>query len=464
MAGFLTTGVDKTQLLSEASEVFSEKTLTQSKYAPSFKAAFKDLTKIYKEQISSWWEIQSIENYLKNKIGPRGLRITLTPAARCRSASLISKWEDEATKSSLRFMHLLHKEEKANLVKLESNLKDQIEQTQKFGGEAEFASKELQLKNTIDKFPFHLKERKHRQFNRDLQDFRDNRVYFTLDRNNLQIKRPETDISSSDTEASENERETGQTYRGRGFCVLQQSSMIANNIHYNLSTVVDHGETILFQCNEGMVAENKLEAKCELGKINYPRCTAADICKTPEIQNGFLKIEQQASYNSGSYVEFECNEGYVIDVAMKVKCENGQWSKLPVCYSPCKISPEDLTKHNIQLLSSNDPKTIPAKNYKHGTEISVACKSGFRRPTFIDLVLECYDGKFRYPRCFSGRTCRIVQDDLDENNLELDEVHDNEVFYAEGEVIQYKCKNGFEYRGRPTGICSEQALSYPKCT
>ncbi|XP_044156525.1 complement factor H-related protein 1-like isoform X1 [Bufo gargarizans] len=61
----------------------------------------------------------------------------------------------------------------------------------------------------------------------------------------------------------------------RGFCVLQQSTMIANNIHYNLSTVVDHGQTILFQCNDGMMAENKLEAKCEQRKINYPRCTAA---------------------------------------------------------------------------------------------------------------------------------------------------------------------------------------------
>ncbi|XP_040263211.1 complement factor H isoform X4 [Bufo bufo] len=250
----------------------------------------------------------------------------------------------------------------------------------------------------------------------------------------------------------------------RGFCVLQQSTMLANNIHYNLSTVVDHGQTILFQCNDGMMAENKLEAKCEQRKINYPRCTAAKSCKTPEILNGFVKTEQQANYDSGSYVEFDCNEGYVINLAMKVKCENGQWSKLPVCYSPCKISSEDLTKHNIQLLSSNDQKTIPDKNYKHGTEISVVCMSGFRRSTNAALVLECYDGKFRYPRCFSGSTCRILQDDLDENHLELDDVHDNEVFYAEGEVIQYKCKNGFYYHGQPTGKCSEQKMSYPKCT
>ncbi|XP_044156522.1 coagulation factor XIII B chain-like isoform X2 [Bufo gargarizans] len=61
----------------------------------------------------------------------------------------------------------------------------------------------------------------------------------------------------------------------RGFCVLQQSTMTANNIHYNLSTVVDHGQKILFQCNDGMMAENNLEAKCEQKKINYPRCTAA---------------------------------------------------------------------------------------------------------------------------------------------------------------------------------------------
>lgn len=244
-----------------------------------------------------------------------------------------------------------------------------------------------------------------------------------------------------------------------GYCVLDQQTMITNNIHYNVSTVVDHGQRITFECNGGMMPEDKLEAKCDGRKINYPKCTASKSCKTPEILNGFLRSEQQASYHSGSYVEFQCNDDYVINGRINVKCDNGQWTDLPVCLSPCKISTEDLSKHNIQLLPSADPKNI----HRHGTELSVTCKSGFSRPNQAALVTECDDGKFRYPRCLSGKTCRLDQDKIDENNLELDEVHNNEGYYENDEKIQFKCKNGFYSRNKPTGTCSGQTLNYPTC-
>ncbi|XP_073438984.1 coagulation factor XIII B chain-like isoform X2 [Dendrobates tinctorius] len=61
----------------------------------------------------------------------------------------------------------------------------------------------------------------------------------------------------------------------KGFCILQPSEMIANNIHYNISTVVERGQTITFQCDEDMMPEKGLEATCTLGKIQYPKCTAA---------------------------------------------------------------------------------------------------------------------------------------------------------------------------------------------
>ncbi|XP_073499031.1 coagulation factor XIII B chain-like isoform X2 [Phyllobates terribilis] len=61
----------------------------------------------------------------------------------------------------------------------------------------------------------------------------------------------------------------------KGFCILQQSEMIANNINYNVSIVVERGQTVTFQCNEEMIPEKRLEATCTLGKIQYPKCSAA---------------------------------------------------------------------------------------------------------------------------------------------------------------------------------------------
>ncbi|XP_077132673.1 complement factor H isoform X2 [Ranitomeya variabilis] len=244
----------------------------------------------------------------------------------------------------------------------------------------------------------------------------------------------------------------------RGFCVLQQSAMIGNNIHYNVSTVVDNGQVIKFQCNEEMTPEKGLEAKCTLGNIQYPKCTAAKSCKAPEIQNGFLKTPED-SYDSGHYAEFQCNKDHVKNNLLSPKCENGKWTHHPVCYSPCEVSSEDLSGSNIQPVS-----TDIGKSYKHGEELQVSCKQGYKRPNQPSFFIECNDGKFKYSRCFSGKTCRIDQDDLDGNNLELDEVHNTDVFYEIGETIMFKCKNGFSHRDRqPTGTCAEKELIYPKC-
>ncbi|KAG8556159.1 hypothetical protein GDO81_017940 [Engystomops pustulosus] len=244
----------------------------------------------------------------------------------------------------------------------------------------------------------------------------------------------------------------------RGFCVLQQPTMMANNIIYNVSTVVDDGQTIVFQCNEGMTAETQLQAKCENQNINYPRCTSAKSCKNPTIQNGFIKTAEQPRYDSGSYVEFECNKDYVLYGRMSAKCVNGEWEDLPVCYAPCKILVQKLEKHNIRLLDAMDKMS-----HTHGTEFRAECRPGFKHPVQTALAIECIDGMFRYPTCFSGPTCRMDQDQLDENNLELDEVHESAVYYGEGAEIRFKCKAEFKYRGQPTGKCSQKKITYPKC-
>ncbi|XP_075143803.1 complement factor H [Leptodactylus fuscus] len=246
-----------------------------------------------------------------------------------------------------------------------------------------------------------------------------------------------------------------------GFCELQQNTMVVNNIHYNISSIVDNGQTVTFQCTEGMTPENKLKVQCENGNINYPRCTASKSCETPKVLNGFIRSEQQASYDSGSNVEFDCNEDYVIKGSINVICQNGKWDNLPVCQRPCKVSLEELTKRNIQLASSENFNFN--KKFKHDEELTVTCKSGFRRPNQGDLRIVCEDGKFSYTRCFSGNTCRIDQDEVDTKLLELDESHNNEVHYAEGEEIKFNCKAGSRISGQHIGRCSNEGLEYPDC-
>ncbi|KAM4038357.1 LOW QUALITY PROTEIN: uncharacterized protein ACNLHF_016667 [Anomaloglossus baeobatrachus] len=57
-------------------------------------------------------------------------------------------------------MKILLEEEKKNLSTLEGSLKEQIETTRKFSAETEYSSKEIVLQGAIEKFRYHLKEKK----------------------------------------------------------------------------------------------------------------------------------------------------------------------------------------------------------------------------------------------------------------------------------------------------------------
>ncbi|KAM5148312.1 complement factor H [Mantella aurantiaca] len=247
-----------------------------------------------------------------------------------------------------------------------------------------------------------------------------------------------------------------------GTCVLQQIEMNRNNIRYNKSTEIENGQTIEFECEEGLVSENSLRRKCEKKQITYPKCSAGRRCLTPNIINGLTNSDKEGSFESGTYIDIKCEDQYVLIGHVRVKCENGQWDELPKCFKSCTISDNSLAANHIELKPEN-----PSEILIHGTEINVKCKANFKRPG--SLVASCYNGIMKYPTCFSGETCRINQQNLDDNYLELHELHENEVFYEEGKTIRFKCKTGYINRTGLTGTCTKSGkpsvytLTYPTC-
>ncbi|KAM8930721.1 complement factor H [Pelodytes ibericus] len=246
-----------------------------------------------------------------------------------------------------------------------------------------------------------------------------------------------------------------------GSCLLSQQSMKSRNIYLNRSIEIRNGEGVKFECNEGMMPENTLAATCNNRVLDYPKCIVSKKCNVPTVPNGNLKQEKQDSYDSGSTVDFECDENHVIYGSINVKCENGKWSALPQCLQPCTVSLGELSGRNIELKSVTHAETT----LKDGEDIPVKCKAGFRNPnTAISLKGECNDGKMKYSRCFNGPTCRLIQENLDKNNLELDPIHNNDVYYGEGEDVKFRCKYGFNSTSKPTAKCGVNGLIYPTCT
>ncbi|KAM4641470.1 complement factor H-like isoform 3-T3 [Discoglossus pictus] len=246
-----------------------------------------------------------------------------------------------------------------------------------------------------------------------------------------------------------------------GSCILSQTEMEKNSIYINKTAVVNNRETVKFQCYEGMVPETAMTATCIDKSIKYPKCVVEKKCdSTPKLVNGKLKTEQsQDVYDSGSSVEYECNENFELQGSINVKCNNGLWSELPKCLKPCRISQEELDRRNIELQSSGDLLKI----HTHNTEVNVKCQSGFRHPNQQSLKGECIDGRMTYPRCFTGRICRLNQDTLDGNKLELDPKHHNENYYGEGDIIQFLCKQGYDNDTGLEGTCVAANVTYPKC-
>lgn len=115
----------------------------------------------------------------------------------------MKKWEQEVTNSSLRLMNILLEEEKIYLEKTNTKLKETIERAHTLRGEIDFNKKELELQNQIDRFTCLLKERKHQQFIKDLAY---TLLAYTL-LNRTQQRGLDLEISSSDTELTDSERQ-----------------------------------------------------------------------------------------------------------------------------------------------------------------------------------------------------------------------------------------------------------------
>lgn len=208
MASFLTGPIQTDQWVQEASKVFSDSDLEGGPdQAPNLQSTFKDLHNAYRNNIKSWWEVQSLENYIKAEIVPKGLRLRLIPAARSRSATLLLQWEKELTNSSLRLMNILLTEEKNTLEHTSIKLKELIELALKFKGDPEFVRRELILQNNIEKYQGSLKDRKHKQYIRDSIEFKEKRAYQFL-------QEKDTDISSSEA-GSESDNSRRQGYNNR---------------------------------------------------------------------------------------------------------------------------------------------------------------------------------------------------------------------------------------------------------
>ncbi|KAM5148106.1 coagulation factor XIII B chain-like [Mantella aurantiaca] len=255
-------------------------------------------------------------------------------------------------------------------------------------------------------------------------------------------------------------------------CTVGQSELFNNNIELKNSVAqkvyFEHGRIIEFLCIPGYQLETSpstLRTICERGKLIYPKCAKKSsggcaISKEVMLKNSITLNDAPLKIAEGYTVEFLCVGNLVPEKTLTAKCNEGK-IVYPQCIKPssdsCQLSEDKITENNLLL-----PRSVSqSKVFRNGETMHIRCKPG-HFTTSPPLQLKCLNKKMNYPKCTEGQPCRISQEKLDENFLELD-AFDDKVYYADGENIHFKCKPGYFSESDLTGLCIKQDILYPLC-
>ncbi|XP_060546065.1 complement factor H-related protein 1-like isoform X2 [Pantherophis guttatus] len=279
---------------------------------------------------------------------------------------------------------------------------------------------------------------------------------------------------------------------------------------------IQSNHSLQFQCNEGYVLVAPSVRKCVDSYMELPLCISErgqNCSGPPRTENGDISTLSEKQYRSGSSVEFRCQKYYAMEGQNRSFCDNGTWTKVPICLDPCMIPKAELERqkievkdgmdasentfvqrgHSIELtcktgyvlaanasqsasvihcngtppvipnckeITCNSPRVLngsfrPIKNIYHdGDLIRIQCDSGFILETdYGGKVVECTEnGWSPSPKCVFEITCQA-------DYIEHGTILSPKVIYKEGERIRFSCNEGYTYVDRPDALCTETGWS-----
>ncbi|KAG8132751.1 hypothetical protein E2320_010597 [Naja naja] len=122
--------------------------------------------------------------------------------------------------------------------------------------------------------------------------------------------------------------------------------------------IIQSNHNLQFQCDEGHVLVPPSVRKCVDGHIELPLCISErgkNCSASPRIENGDIISLSEKWYRSGSSVEFRCQMYYAMVGQNRSFCDNGTWTKGPVCLDPCMIPRAELESQKIDVKDGMNP-------------------------------------------------------------------------------------------------------------
>ncbi|XP_060546361.1 complement factor H-like isoform X2 [Pantherophis guttatus] len=223
----------------------------------------------------------------------------------------------------------------------------------------------------------------------------------------------------------------------------------------------DH--SLQFQCNEGYVLVVPSVRKCVDGYMDLPLCISErgkNCSGPPRTENGDITTLSEKQYRSGSSVEFRCQTYYAIGGQNRSFCNNGTWTKVPICLDPCMIPRTELESQKIEV---KDEIGAPENIFvQHGHSIELACRTGYvlaANSSKSAFVIHCDGTPPVFPKC-KEITCNSPR-------ISNGTFRPQRTIYHDGDLIRIQCDSGFTFdpdNGEKVVECTKNGWSPPpKC-
>ncbi|KAJ1129499.1 hypothetical protein NDU88_007867 [Pleurodeles waltl] len=137
---------------------------------------YDKLEKLMRKELSKWWEIESLQQYIEVERVPRGLSIYTIPSYEDPEPELLEEWAENSKISSLNMMKILIK----YASKDRENIIEEIEKTTKLiltlVSQSTFDEVKDNLDKKLSKFEEEFTVKKQRKFIRDFKDYQSGRI------------------------------------------------------------------------------------------------------------------------------------------------------------------------------------------------------------------------------------------------------------------------------------------------
>ncbi|XP_071233194.1 complement factor H-like isoform X3 [Salvelinus alpinus] len=173
------------------------------------------------------------------------------------------------------------------------------------------------------------------------------------------------------------------TVHGQGYSISAQDSQLScqkpkldRGYFDSDKETYQHGTELYYACDKGrkpVVEGWWAMVKCENRKWSHiPQCIDENSCIAPENPNAKVKNpDVNGWYPNKQSVWFDCDSTHVIKGSISAKCENGTWTKLPLCVERDDLCGEPPLVTNAVITRKYQEK------FQDGSKINYKCQDSY---------------------------------------------------------------------------------------